>query len=108
MGAISGVSIAKLKIPPFIATPWHDADCAGAGSRLFRCQPIYFNSTPSYKYISPGSSITYLIPGLEIPNGVLLMFGVAIFASIILNRTLFGRYIFALGSNMKRRHGCLA
>lgn len=99
MGAVSGVSIAKLKIPPFIATLGMMQIARGLALVFSGAKPIYFNSTPSYKYISPESSITYLIPGLEIPNGVLLMFGVAIFASIILNRTLFGRYIFALGSN---------
>src|SRR5262249_54073457 len=36
---------------------------------------------------------------LEIPNGVFVMFAVAIIASIVLNRTLLGRYVFALGSN---------
>lgn len=99
MGAISGVSIAKLKIPPFIATLGMMQIARGLALVFSGAKPIYFNSTPNYKYISPESSITYLIPGLEIPNGVLVMFGVAIFASIILNRTLFGRYIFALGSN---------
>ena len=99
MGAISGVSIAKLKIPPFIATLGMMQIARGLALVFSGAKPIYFNSTLNYKYISPESSITNIIPGLEIPNGVLIMFGVAIVASIILNRTLFGRYIFALGSN---------
>lgn len=45
------------------------------------------------------SSISLLIPGLEIPNGVLIMFAVAVVASIVLNRTIIGRMIFVLGSN---------
>jgi ribose transport system permease protein len=99
MGAISGVTIAKLKIPPFIATLGMMQIARGLALVFSGAKPIYFNSTPNYKYISPESSITNLVPGLEIPNGVLVMFAVAIIASIILNRTLFGRYIFALGSN---------
>jgi ribose transport system permease protein len=99
MGAISGVTIAKLKIPPFIATLGMMQIARGLALVFSGAKPIYFNDTPSYKYISSESSITNLIPGLEIPNGVLIMFGVAIIASIILNRTLFGRYVFALGSN---------
>jgi ribose transport system permease protein len=99
MGAISGVTIAKLKIPPFIATLGMMQIARGMALVFSGAKPIYFNDTPSYKYLSPESSITNLIPNLEIPNGVIIMFAVAIIASIILNRTLFGRYIFALGSN---------
>lgn len=99
MGGLSGVTIAKLKIPPFIATLGMMQIARGLALVLSGAKPIYFNSTPSYQYISPESSISYLIPGLEIPNGVFVMFVVAIIASIILNRSILGRYIFALGSN---------
>lgn len=99
MGAISGATIAKLKIPPFIATLGMMQISRGLALVFSSAKPIYFNSTPSYKYLSPESSISVLIPGLEIPNGVFIMFGLAIVASIVLNRSLFGRYVFALGSN---------
>lgn len=99
MGAVSGFSIAKLKIPPFIATLGMMQIARGLALVFSGAKPIYFNDTPSYQYISPESSITHLIPGLEVPNGVFVMFGVAIIASIVLNRTIFGRYVFALGSN---------
>lgn len=99
MGAISGVTIAKFKIPPFIATLGMMQIARGLALVFSGAKPIYFNNTPSYRLISPESSITNLIPGLEIPNGVFVMFGVAIIASILLNRTIFGRYVFALGSN---------
>lgn len=99
MGAVSGVTIAKLKIPPFIATLGMMQIARGLALVFSGAKPIYFNDTPSYQYISPESSITNIIPGLEVPNGVFVMFAVAIVASIILNRTLLGRYVFALGSN---------
>lgn len=99
MGAISGTTIAKFKIPPFIATLGMMQIARGLALVFSGTRPIYFNDTPNYPLLSPESSISLLIPGLEIPNGVMIMFGVAIIASIILNRTLFGRYIFALGSN---------
>ena len=38
-------------------------------------------------------------PVAGIPNTVWVMFGGAIFAWILLNKTVFGRYTFALGSN---------
>ncbi len=99
MGGTSGTVIAKLKIPPFIATLGMMQISRGLALVFSGAKPIYFNSTPSYKYLSPESSITSIVPGLEIPNGVFIMFGIAIIASILLNRSLFGRYVFALGSN---------
>lgn len=99
MGAISGTTIAKFKIPPFIATLGMMQIARGLALVFSGARPIYFNDTPSYPYLSPESSISLVIPGLEIPNGVMIMFAVAIIASIVLNRTLFGRYVFALGSN---------
>jgi ribose transport system permease protein len=99
MGAISGTTIAKLKIPPFIATLGMMQIARGLALVFSGAHPIYFNTTPNYNLISPESSITKLIPWLEIPNGVFVMFGVAIIASIVLNRTILGRYVFALGSN---------
>lgn len=99
MGSISGAVIAKLKIPPFIATLGMMQIARGLALVFSGAKPIYFNSTPNYGLLSAESSISALIPGLEIPNGVFIMFGVAIIASVVLNRSILGRYIFALGSN---------
>ncbi len=46
-----------------------------------------------------GSIPGALIPGFDIPNAVLILFGVAIIASLIMTKTVLGRYTFALGSN---------
>lgn len=99
MGAISGAVIAKLKVPPFIATLGMMQIARGLALVFSGAKPIYFNDTPNYSLLSPDSSIALLIPGLEIPNGVMIMFIVAIIASIVLTRTIIGRMIFALGSN---------
>ncbi len=99
MGAVSGGVIAKLKIPPFIATLGMMQIARGLALVFSGAKPIYFNDTPNYGLLSPESSISALIPGLEIPNGVLIMFAVAIVASVVLNRTIVGRMTFALGSN---------
>ncbi len=98
-GSVSGLAVAKLKIPPFIATLGMMQITRGLALVFSGAKPIYFNDTPNYNLISPESSISKLIPGLEIPNGVFVMFAVAFVASIVLNRTLLGRYVFALGSN---------
>ena len=62
-------------------------------------KPIYFNDTPGFSAISQDSLIGDLVPALPIPNAVLILFLVAALASVVLNRTVLGRYTFALGSN---------
>ena len=98
-GLLSGTIIAKLKVPPFITTLGMMLILKGLSLVISGTKPIYFNSTPGFNQISPGSWIGSIIPALPIPNGVLVLFVVAIAASFILTRTALGRYTFALGSN---------
>ena len=98
-GAVSGFLIAKLKIPPFIATLGMMWAVKGLSLVVTAARPIYFNDTPNFDMISQASLIGYFVPSVPIPNGVLILFGLAIVASVILNRTALGRYTFALGSN---------
>jgi ribose transport system permease protein len=98
-GFTSGVLIAKLKIPPFIATLGMMMLLKGLSLVISGTKPIYFNDTPGFSAISQDSLIGFFIPAAPIPNAVLILFLVAIAASIVLNRTLLGRYTFALGSN---------
>lgn len=98
-GLISGLTVAKMKIPPFIATLAMMMITKGLSLVISGTKPIYFNETPAFNQISMGSVTHYIIPGLVIPNAVLIFFGVAVVASIILLKTIIGRYTFALGSN---------
>jgi len=98
-GFTNGVLIAKLKIPPFIATLGMMMLLKGLSLVISGTKPIYFNDTPDFPVISQESLIGYFIPALPIPNAVLIMFVIAVLASIVLNKTLVGRYTFALGSN---------
>ncbi len=98
-GLVSGTLIAKMKIPPFIATLGMMLILKGMSLVISGTKPIYFNDTPGFPYISTGSLIGSLVPGLPIPNGVLILFLVAGAAAYILGRTVLGRYCFALGSN---------
>ncbi len=99
VGAMSGLVISRLKIPPFIATLGMMLVLKGLSLVISGVHPIYFNDTPNYSMISADSFIATIFPSLEVPNGVLILFGVAIIGSVILNKTILGRYIFALGSN---------
>ncbi|WP_436022965.1 ABC transporter permease [Trinickia sp. LjRoot230] len=98
-GSISGFLIAKLRIPPFIATLGMMMLLKGLALVISGTRPIYFTDTPSFSSISQDSLIGYLIPSAPIPNSVLILFLLAVLAAVALNKTLFGRYTFALGSN---------
>lgn len=98
-GCISGTIIAKMKIPPFIATLGMMLILKGLSLVISGTKPIYFNDTPSFPVISTGSIIGDIIPVLPVPNGVLVLFVIAALASYVLGRTILGRYCFALGSN---------
>lgn len=98
-GLCSGTFVAKMKIPPFIATLGMMLILKGLSLVVSGTRPIYFSDTPGFDQISRGSLIGDIIPWLPIPNGVLILFLVAIATSYILSRTVLGRYCFALGSN---------
>ena len=98
-GLISGTIIAKLKVPPFIATLGMMLILKGLSLVISGTKPIYFNNTPGFTQIAQGSLIGSVIPALPVPNGVLILFLVAIVISFVLSKTALGRYTFALGSN---------
>jgi ribose transport system permease protein len=97
-GFVSGTVIARMRIPSFIATLGMLNIAKGLALVISGLKPIYFNDTPEFNRLAMGS-IAAGIPVLEIPNAVLVLFGAAIVASLILTRTVLGRYAFALGSN---------
>lgn len=98
-GAISGLAITRLRVPPFIATLGMMMLLKGASLIITGTRPIYFSDVEGFDQIALGSVLGDLFPALPIPNGVLIMFGVAIVSAIVLNKTALGRYTFALGSN---------
>lgn len=99
VGTVSGTFIAKLKIPPFIATLGMMLILKGLSLVISGTKPIYFNNTPGFTQISTGSIVGQIIPALPIPNGVLILFAVAGATAFILGKTILGRFTFALGSN---------
>jgi ribose transport system permease protein len=98
-GLINGLMISRMKIPPFIATLGMLYATKGLSLVISGLMPIYFNDTPAFREMAMGSVFGKIIPGFEIPNAVLFLFVAAIFASLILSRTILGRYTYALGSN---------
>jgi len=98
-GFVNGILISKLKLPPFIATLGMLNVARGLSLVITGLSPIYFPLESGFSNITMGSITAQIIPGFEIPNGVLIMFGMALLAGLILTKTVIGRYTFALGSN---------
>ena len=98
-GCVSGLAITRLKVPPFIATLGMMMLLKGLSLLITSARPIYFNDVAGFDQIALGSLMGDVFPALAIPNGVLIMFLVAVVCAVILNRTALGRYTFALGSN---------
>ena len=95
IGLINGFNVAFLKIPPFIATLAMMLVCEGLALVISQSAPIYFDKIPQFSAISTGN----IIPGVNFPNAVIILVVVAVIASIILNKTVLGRYTYSIGSN---------
>jgi ribose transport system permease protein len=95
IGLINGLNVAVLKLPPFIATLAMMLVAQGLALIISHSTPIYFNDTPSYSRISTGS----IIPGTTFPNAVIILALLAILAGVLLNKTILGRFTYAIGSN---------
>lgn len=94
MGLVNGINVTFLRLPPFIATLAMMMIAGGLALVISGVAPIYFStSAPDFKRIALGT----IIPG--IPNAVLITALLAVVAFLVLNKTLLGRYTFAIGSN---------
>jgi ribose transport system permease protein len=94
-GFISGFSISKLKLPPFIATMGMMMITKGLSIFITGAVPIYFNKFPAYNAIALGSIMG--IPQLY--NAILIYIAMCFIAWIFLSKTIVGRYCYAIGSN---------
>ncbi|PKM68311.1 MAG: ribose ABC transporter permease [Firmicutes bacterium HGW-Firmicutes-2] len=94
IGFINGINVAKLKIPAFIATLGMMMITKGLSLVISGAKPIYFMDTPEFANISKATV-------LGIPSGVIIFFLAAVLAHIILNKTIIGRFNFAIGSNLQ-------
>lgn len=95
IGVFNGFLIAKLDIPPFIATLGTQMILLGFGSIVSNVQTMNFplRSGPEGYYKS------FFRTDSGFPTGIILLLGIAILMALILKKTKAGRYILALGSN---------
>ena len=93
VGFINGFNVAVLGLPPFIATLSMMLVAQGLALVLSGVRPIYFNDVEGFAQIALGQ----MVP--QVPNAVLILFGLALVAGIILRKTILGRMTYAIGSN---------
>src|SRR3984893_18507038 len=67
-GVVNGSIIAKLKIPPFIATLGMLNVAKGLALVISGLRPIYFNDTPVFNQVAMGSVLGSVVPGVVAPN----------------------------------------
>lgn len=94
-GTVNGVLVAKLKLPPFIATLGTMLVSQGFGAIISKVQtqryPTIGTEDEWFKQIFYRNG--------QFPIGVVYLIVAFLAAAFLLNRTRFGRYVFAIGSN---------
>ena len=97
VGLLNGTAIAGLRMMPFIVTLGMMGIARGAAKWLAGNQTVNGPETATAIYNLMGlREPTKLLP---LPPGVWLAAGLALLMGIVMQRTVFGRHIFAIGSN---------
>jgi ribose transport system permease protein len=102
IGTLNGVAITRLRVIPFIVTLGMLGVARGVAKWLAHEQTV--NAPPTWVN---GLLVTFPTPSwLVLPPGVWITLALAVLAAVMLSRTLFGRRIFALGSNEAAARAC--
>lgn len=98
-GAVNGGFATLLRIPPFIVTLATMSIASGLAFMVTNGETI--NEVPaSIERLTRGAAL------LGIPNGVVLMLALYAIGHIVMSRTTFGRYLYAVGGNRKAAWLC--
>lgn len=100
-GWINALPVVKLNLPPFITTLAMLEMALGASFILSHGRPVALQSS-DFQNTGIGSFLGGVTQALHLPNvpvPVVWMVVIVIAASILLTRTRFGRYVFAIGGN---------
>jgi len=113
VGLLNGAAIAGLRMIPFIITLGTLGIVRGSAKLLAHDQTVNYDSSPINTWMrAPTLQLTEggpaWLPGLlarfieflgKLPVGVWVAGTLAVLVSLLLRRTVFGRHVFALGSN---------
>src|SRR5262249_52886395 len=97
-GAFNGAFVTGMGIPPFIVTLATMSVASGLASMITRSETI--NEIPASILVLTRGSL------LGIPNPVILMLVLYAIGHVVLSRTTFGRYLYAVGGNRKAAWLC--
>lgn len=100
IGLFHGLLITRLGLPPFVVTLCGLLLYRGIARGFTRDQTVGFGSAyKGLRILSTGEIPLPFISGFSVPAPWIFLIGVAVLASVFLNRTIYGRYLLALGSN---------
>lgn len=104
IGIANGLMVTKMHITPFIATLGMQMVTSGLAIVITNGTPIYFTDVEGYQNIALGSPFSSMFAKMGISDyavntGVIIMFFFAVIFGIVLHKTSFGRYLYAIGNN---------
>lgn len=100
IGLAHGLLITKLKLQPFIVTLCGLLIYRGIARGITEDQTQGFGSTHAgLRYLATGKIDIPFLEGFKLPVPFLIMLGLAVIAAFFLNKTIFGRYLKAIGNN---------
>lgn len=94
IGLLNGTAIAGLRLVPFIITLGSLGVFRGSAKWLADNQTVNYDASPINTWMTTADPFSRALPA-----GVWVALGLAIATSLLLRRTVFGRHVFALGSN---------
>jgi ribose transport system permease protein len=95
IGLINGGLVASLRMMPFIVTLGMMGVARGTAKWLAKSQTV----NPPDTAVNQIMKLTSPNSFLPLPMGVWVAIGLALVMSVLMTRTVFGRYVFAIGSN---------
>ena len=94
IGLLNGLAIATLRVTPFIITLGTLGIARGAAQLLADNQTVNYESSPINRWMTTADPFSHALPA-----GVWVAVTLAVLTSLLLRNTVFGRHVFALGSN---------
>lgn len=94
IGLLNGSAIAGLRMTPFIITLGTLGVARGSAKWLADNQTVNYDSSPLNSWMTTANPFSHTLP-----TGVWVALILALLTSLLLRHTVFGRHIFALGSN---------
>lgn len=95
VGLVNGGVVAGLRMMPFIVTLGMMTIARGAAKWLGGNQTVSFPDTPLLNLMAPHDPNSFF----PLPTGVWVTAVLAVLTALLLRQTVFGRYVFAIGSN---------